>query len=233
MGLIKSADAASAARPFSMKDVEDHARALIARAQQQAERLLAAAQAEAEQFKAAARAQGYAEGLAQGREAGRQEGLKAGRDQALAEQRNQLATLFNTLTVAATQLDASRRQLEAQAVRDVLELAIAIAQRVTKRQGQIDPQVAVANTQEAIKLVCHASDVRIAIHPSCRAALRDAMPRLQLQWPGLEHVELVEDAAIAPGGCRIYTAQGQIDGDLDVQLERIVKDLLPEREQAQ
>jgi len=29
------------------------------------------------------------------------------------------------------------------------------------------------------------------------------------------------------GGCRIYSRQGQVDADLDVQLERVVSDLLP------
>jgi len=32
---------------------------------------------------------------------------------------------------------------------------------------------------------------------------------------------------LAPGGCRIYTAQGEVDGDLDGQINRVVADLIP------
>ena len=48
MGLIKSASAPSAMIPFSMKDIENHARALIARAKEQAEAILIEAQNEGE-----------------------------------------------------------------------------------------------------------------------------------------------------------------------------------------
>jgi len=43
----------------------------------------------------------------------------------------------------------------------------------------------------------------------------------------MSHVELLEDAALSPGGCRIFTAGGCVDGDLDVQLDRVIAQLLP------
>jgi flagellar assembly protein FliH len=109
----------------------------------------------------------------------------------------------------------------------VVKLAIAIARRVTKRQGQADPQVLMANLVEAMKLVVHAADVRIAVHPSQQQTLADELPRLRLAWPRLQHVDLVEDASLSPGGCRILTHQAQVDADLDVQLDRVVADLFP------
>jgi flagellar assembly protein FliH len=102
---------------------------------------------------------------------------------------------------------------------------------LTKRQAALDPNVTVANVAEALKLVMHASDVRVAIHPSQHAALAEVLPRLKLQWPTLEHVEIVADAAVAPGGCRIFTAHGEVDGGLDTQLNLIVADLLPDHQE--
>jgi flagellar assembly protein FliH len=128
---------------------------------------------------------------------------------------------------AAAELQASRAELEAAALQEVVRLAIAIARRITKRQGVLDPQVLTANLEEAMKLVSDASDVRIAIHPNQRKTLDAALPQLGLSFPPLKHVEIVEDPAIAPGGCRVFTRNGQIDADLDVQLDRIVSDLLP------
>jgi flagellar biosynthesis/type III secretory pathway protein FliH len=43
-------------------------------------------------------------------------------------------------------------------------------------------------------------------------------------------VQVIEDASIAPGGCRVFTTQGEIDADLDRQIDRIAADLLPVQE---
>ena len=88
------------------------------------------------------------------------------------------------------------------------------------------------NLGEAMKLAVGAADLRIAINPAQRAYLNDALPRLKLKWPGLKHVELMDDASISPGGCRIFTRSGSIDADLDAQLERIIGELLPAPEDA-
>jgi flagellar assembly protein FliH len=96
----------------------------------------------------------------------------------------------------------------------------------------VDPDTLTENLAEAMKLVAHAADVRVAINPMQKSVLEAALPRLQLQWPELKHVELVEEATISPGGCRIFTARGHVDADLDAQLDRVVADLLPRDEEA-
>ncbi len=124
-------------------------------------------------------------------------------------------------------IEAARLELESAAVSDVIRLAIEIARRVTKRLGEIDSHVMLGNVAEAMKLVSHASEVRIGVHPLQKQTIDCELPALKLQWPNLKHVAIVEDASLTPGGCRIFTAQGQIDGDLNEQLNRIVSDLLP------
>jgi len=227
MGLIKSANAPAAMIPFSMKDIETQARALMARAKERAEGLLIEAQKEAEQLKAAAKVEGLVEGKREGLAKGLEEGRKNGAQQALSEHRTSLAHLIKSLTEAAAELDGSRQQLEAEALTEVINLSVAIAQRVTKRQGAIDPQVLVENVNESMKLVVASSDVHIALHPSQKQYLLDALPNLQMTWPALKHVQIVEDETLAPGGCRIFSKGGQIDADLDGQLDRVIADLMP------
>lgn len=231
MGLIKSANAPVFVQAFSMKDIENQAMTILLRARQQADQLLADAQREAEQIKRQAHADGLAEGRRQGLEQGRAEGSKTGHDQALSESRAAMNAAIGALSAAAQQIDASRRQLQAAALADVVNLAVAIAERVTKRLGVLDPAVAANNLAEALKLVIHASDVRIGIHPSQQKTLDAELPRLKLQFPTLEHVQLLADESLAPGGCRIFTTQGQVDASLDEQIQRIVADLLPQRQE--
>src|SRR5687768_788959 len=108
MGLIKSTDAPPALTAFSMRDVEEQAKALLLRSRQVAERLLAEAQREGEAIKTRAHAEGLAEGRRQGLERGLEEGRTAGRQQALEEHRSTLTQAVAALTSAGQALDASR-----------------------------------------------------------------------------------------------------------------------------
>lgn len=227
MGLIKAGQTPSALAMFSMKDIEEQARILLLRARKQADMVLAEARQQAEQLKNQAAAEGSRQGRQEGLAAGIEQGRQSGHDQALSEHRDGLTQALAALTAAAEQIEQSRRQLEAQALTEVVELAIAIARRIAHRQGELYPQVLEQNLQEAMKLVIHAADVRIAIHPGQKSTLADALPRLQLQWPQLRHIEMIEDPDLLPGGCRIFTTHGMVDADLNSQLDRIVADLLP------
>jgi flagellar assembly protein FliH len=228
MPLIKASSAPASIAAFSMTDIENQARAILLRAQREAEQLLAEAQQQAQHLRERAVAAGQAQGLAQGLQKGREEGMRQGREEAFNQQKSALATTAATLMQAAGEVDRHRRELADSAVGQVIELAIAIAERITRRMGALDPGVAFDNILEALQLVVHAVDVRIAVHPSQKQAIEQLLPELRLQWPRLEHIAIAGDLEVAPGGARIFTGSGQIDARLDEQLNRIVVDLLPE-----
>lgn len=212
---------------FSMADIEKQAKLILLGAKVRAEQLLTAAQQEADLLKRQAHAQALVDGKKEGIAKGLEEGKKLGRDEALNEQRQSLAQALEALTQSAQDLDASRLHLESEARTAVIQLAIAIAERVTKRMGQLDPAVAQANVEEALRLVVSSSDIRIAIHPTQKATLTEILPRLQAEWPQFKHIDLIADGTLTPGGCRIFTQSGQIDADLNLQLQKIAEDLLP------
>jgi len=227
MPVIKSSNSPSLV-PFSMADIERHAKSVLLRAQQQAEQLLAEAQKEAEQLKQQARAEGLIEGRKQGTAEGLTQGREAGQQQALNDHRAQLQQAVGALNACATAIDQSRNELEAIGLAEVTQLALAIARRVTKRQGMIEPEVMSANLAEAMKLVVKSVDIRVAIHPAQRKTLDAALPRLALQWPSLTHVQIIEEPGLAPGGCRVFTENGQVNADLNAQLDRMAGELLPQ-----
>lgn len=227
MPVIKSPNAPVSIIPFSMRDIEQHARSLISKARQQADQFLADAQKEAVVVRQNARLEGFAAGRDEGSAKGMEEGKKAGHQQALSENKAQLSNLIKALTTATKEIDQQRRKLESEALTEVVSLATAIARRITKRQGMLDPKVLESNIVEAMKLVVRANDLRIAIHPSQKQTLINDLPRMQLDWPALEHVELIEDAGLAIGGCRIHTRNGLVDADLNSQLDRVIEEMLP------
>ena len=225
MGLIKSSKSPDTVVRFSLPDLEEQARACLARAQEQADEIIADATARAAGIESAAREQGQADGWQQGRS----DGHDSGATEALDRHAAQLREVIATFESAAAALEEFRAGVEAAATRDAVELAIAIAARITKRQGAIDPDVLLENVTSALNLVGRAGVTRVAVHPSQRAILEGVLPQLQLESPSLRHAELVDDAAIAPGGCRVFTSHGHVDADLQTQLDRVVMKLLPGR----
>lgn len=231
MPLIKSSSSAIAsARPFSMADIESYARTLLLKARQDADQLLAAAQDEAEQLKQAAQIEGLAAGKKEGLIQGKAEGEKVGRAEAFEAEKKTLTDLLALLTAMLESLDQERKSLTDRAEAEVLPLALGIAHKVTKRMGQLDPRVVEANAREAVRLVLSRHDLRIHAHPDQLNLMHQIATRLQQQWTQLTHIDVVQDITISPGGCRITTAGGEIDADLQSQLDRIARELVPEVE---
>ena len=233
MPLLKTAPdhpARPAARlvSFEMADIEREAQSLLAGAKRRAEAMVERARADAE----AARREAHEQGLAAGRKAGHAEGhaagLAEGREAAHAEHSERLSKLIGQLDATLIGFDEARVDLARRAVDEVPRLAVAVAERVTKRVGRFDPAVCKENAAAALRLVARSHDVELAVHPDDAAAIRDLLPDFGRRWPTLKHVALVEEDDLAPGGCRVRTAGGLVDADLQTQLDRIAIDLVPE-----
>jgi flagellar biosynthesis/type III secretory pathway protein FliH len=226
MAVIKSNEQPPVLTPFSIRDIEVQAQTLLLRARRAAEVLLGEARREGEQLRAKAKAEGSAQGRLEGIRQGTEEGRKTGHDAALAEIKPQLSQTLTALAAAVTQLDAARHDLESAGIHEVVQLAAAIARRVTKRQAMLDPMVLVENVKEAMKLAVQAADVQIVIHPKQRETLMNELPRLKMEWPSVKHVELADDEAVGMGGCRIMTRHGEVDARIDQQLDRVISEMM-------
>jgi flagellar assembly protein FliH len=230
MPLIKSSNVPATAAVFSMADIEAHARDILRRAREKAEAIVAQTQLECQSLTESARREGFEEGRREGLSAGKSEGIELGRKEAIAQHHERLEKLCTTLQALVRELEQSRLRLNSSAAEHLTRVALATAGKLARRAGAIDPEVLKAQLTNAATLVTHAEDVRLAVHPSQRAILLEMLPEVGRDWPSLQHVELVEDASISPGGCRIYTRQGLVDAELDAQISQIAAELIPTEE---
>jgi flagellar assembly protein FliH len=213
--------------PFSLVDIEHQAQGIVEHAKQRAAQVLAEALKAGEQLRRRSQAEGLTAGYEEGFAKGAAEGQKTGHDEALERMSEQFQQAVGALNSAMAELDARRREFQAAVQRDVAQLAVRIAEMVSKRMGSLDISVLMANVTQCLRLVVEPHNLRLAIHPTQKAALADAMPKLKLEFAALEHVELLEDESVSPGGCRLFTRQGLIDADLQSQINRITEELLP------
>ena len=118
--------------------------------------------------------------------------------------------------------------MEREARQAVLEFALSAAEKIVHRVIEVDESVVVDQAAQALSLVLSAHDASVRIHPVDRPMLEDALPELIKELANLDHIELVDDEEITPGGCVVAFGQGKVDATIEKQLQRLIDLILPE-----
>lgn len=174
------------------------------------EAILAEARALAEQRVREA----YAEGLRRGEAAGREQF-----EQSLAECREALAAASAAVTAAHEEFLDS---LEPQVVR----LAQAIASHLVQREVQCDNELTLRTARRAIESLAERKRLVVRFHPKDLEAMRHHRVTLLDEFEGIEGLELIADDTVGPGGCVAESETLHADARLDVQIERVLQNLL-------
>ena len=242
MALIKQAIAAQSSRQAVVLDLGDLQRQgdqIIDAARRRAETLIREGQAERDRLISGAAERGHQEGLARGLTEGEAKGREQGLVKAMEDSRPHLDALQKSWLDALSAFQPDRERMLHEAQTDVLRLAAAIADRVTKRAIVLDPAIVVEQLRAVLSLVVRPTGLAVAIHPDDRAILAAALPDLLNSFPAATHAELLDDPALQRGSCVARTratgevdgmalaVSGQIDASIATQLDRIIEVLLP------
>jgi flagellar assembly protein FliH len=158
-------------------------------------------------LQAEAHKEAFEQGLAEGREAGR------------AEVRAQVERLAGMFYDLAKPFEALDTEVE----RELLTLAMALAQQIVRRELKTDPTQIIGIIREAIAaLPVAAREVRVHLHPEDAAVVRQHLAPTESEraWT------MVEDPVMARGGCQITTATSRIDARLETRVGAILSELL-------
>lgn len=156
-------------------------------------------------------------------ERGLKDGYAAGHAAAMAEKDLRLGQLQRQVAheMGAT-LESLRRalaELEGEAGEQVLQLALAIARQVVRREVEVDRAAVLPALHEAVAAVIdQQAHPRVHLNPQDLALLRDALEADGL----LKGCRLIADAAITRGGCRVETAHSDIDATLETRWQRVL-----------
>lgn len=228
MALIRRADTGQLAHDaiaLDLGDLADEGEAIKHAARVEAQRIIDEANATRDRLIASAHSDGLAQGRAEGIERGRADGAA----RALAESRDQLERLDRAWTEAAERFERDRVAMLVEARRDVLELALRIAQRITHRAIELSPEIVADQLEAVLAALARPTRLTIAIHPDDEPIVRQALPGLVARCAHAEHVEVAVDPSLGRGSCVAQTAGGGIiDAAIDTQLDRIARELLPD-----
>ncbi|MBN4052522.1 hypothetical protein JYT82_00240 [bacterium AH-315-K20] len=233
MAVIKRADAETHMHrcvTLDLGDLDRRGRMLREAATAEAERVVREAHTERARLLSDAAEVGQAQGYAEGLEAGKTEGIEQGRAEALAEFREKLGELDAAWSEAMAAFLEQRETLLIEAKRGAVELAVAIAERVVHREIEVDPTVVEDQLRELLSLVTAPATLIVRVHPEDEELVREVLPKLREQFVGGIHVRLQTDSSALRGSCTARTLGGaSIDASIQTQLDRLVRDLMPDR----
>lgn len=157
----------------------------------------------------AARVQGYNLGFEQGYAAG-----AAAADDAMARSVQRLAELIRSV-------HENHASFFRAAERQVVDLALQIAQKVVEREIENMPDLAVNVVRAALEEMDARTAVRVRVNPEDAELLRRRWA--QVVPPGIspERIELQPDERVRSGGAVIETTHGQVDAQIDSKLAQL------------
>jgi flagellar assembly protein FliH len=155
------------------------------------------------------------EAFAKGYEQGERAGLEAGGKRADA--------MLRRLSETLDQLGDLRRRMIRETEAQMVELALAIARRIVRRDVALDQNLTLSMARLALDRLGDRTTATVRLHPDDLAAT--AVGRSE--WSG-SHVTVVADGSVSRGGCRIESDFGFVDASIDAQFREVARALLVE-----
>jgi len=202
---------------FNWEDVAARAREYLNTVRQQADSILSAARQESEDIRIAALNSGIADGQVS----------LANSAQSMANNiaNQRIASATQNVQTLCDQLEQATHQWLRQWQHETIPLAIAIAERLVRRQIDSDPSILLQWLRDSVRLVQGAHKVSLRMHPSDIELLGESLETTLQQLSNQINISLVPDESIQPRGLVLQTSESTIDQQLKTQLERLQEEL--------
>ena len=151
----------------------------------------------------AAREEGFRSGYAEGLSAGQQE---------IRQRAARLERLFDAMAEPLAGLDSRVEE-------ELVELALAVARQLLRREIKTDPGQVMAVVREALAaLPAAAGRIVVHLHPEDAEFLRETLPAVETErsW------HLVADPSITRGGARLVTQTSHVEATLESRLNAVI-----------
>lgn len=103
---------------------------------------------------------------------------------------------------------------------ELIDLATGIAAKILGEQLERDPRLMTAVAERCLAQCATARRITLRVNPADLEAVEGALPRLK-EGTEAQVLNLTADDTISRGGCILDTEIGQIDGQLQTQLQAI------------
>ncbi|HOQ88937.1 MAG TPA: FliH/SctL family protein [Candidatus Hydrogenedentes bacterium] len=158
---------------------------------------------------------------AQARESGYRDGLREGREEFSVRVQGVVETFERVAEELRLKREAFLDSLEPQ----VLALAKLIAQRVIEREIALDDRMITRTVRRALAEATDRQKIQVTVHPEDLAVLREFVPELRLEFPGIETLEIKTSDQVGRGGCVVESELMRVDARIETLLSRVLEAL--------
>jgi len=198
---------------FNFDDLTTKAQSYLDQVRAEGAAIIAAAQQEAGQVKERAKIEGQL--------AAKEAAEKA----ALASLDQQLQTLLPALAAAVNGIGQAKEEWRERWERNAIGLAKAIAERVLRRELKDDFETPKQFLKEALELAAGAQQLKVELNPADHATLGEQASQIVSAVSRAGDVEIIASPTVSRGGCVVRTEFGEIDQQIETQLQRIQQEL--------
>jgi len=127
------------------------------------------------------------------------------------------ARIAGVLSGMSVQLASLQKTLE----HDAYLFALAVAERIVKREVTLNDDVVVAQIKEAIQRIVGVESIKLRVHPSDEGIVRAHRTAFLSSLENVRDVVVETDDGMERGGCIIESASGNVDARIATQLRQI------------
>jgi len=161
--------------------------------------------------------QAYQKGFAAGKTEGLREGEYAGFEQGS----QKTGPLVSSIKEALIQLDRIREETYRHIEKEVVELALAIAQKVICREISTNQETVLCVAKAALAKVDNPGKIKIKMNPSDLQFINATRHQMSNPILDIDNVTFEAEESIQSGGCVVETDLGEIDARIERQLQAV------------
>jgi flagellar biosynthesis/type III secretory pathway protein FliH len=150
-------------------------------------------------------------------EQGRVKGIDEGRAQCQAKVEEELKRAIHL----ANQIGRARVAAMEEQDRDIVEVALAISQKIILREVETDKEFIVRQVRQILGLLLNKTLVTLKVHPQDLLTLEPLHDALRTEFLDGDHLKIEGDEDMQLGGCLVEQAGLQLDARLQQQLEAV------------
>lgn len=153
----------------------------------------------------------------------RRNSYQKGFEEGSQKERKKLAEIMAILKKIVKDMEVKEEAMFNEMKGKMVEIAIATAKKIIKKEIEEDSETIVRVVREALKRVGQAQKITIKVNPQDWMKLKEVQPELLSSSLRKGSVYIEKDEAIARGGALVETDKGIIDARIERQLDEIDK----------
>jgi len=154
-----------------------------------------------------------------------EKGYQEGKEQ----EREKIREIMMILKRTVKDLEIKKETIINEMERKIVEIAMATARKIIKKEIDRDPQIILRTVRESLKRIKQAQKITIKVNPLDWTTLKKVQPELLFSSPGEESIYIEKDETIARGGSLIETDKEIIDARIEEQICEVKKALSGEK----